>query len=205
MTDTQSFEKILTNHYLPLLSQHGDSFESVNWGSQKSQYLRFKVLLGGFDTSESNSPSLLDVGCGVGHLLNYITENNLSFSYSGIDAIANMVEQAKASHRQQSSNFRNANLSQISDERFDYVVASGIFYVGCDEKRMQQEISTMFSLCKKGIAFNSLSTWANHKDESEYYADPAKTLDFCHSLTRKCVLRHDYMTHDFSIHLFRED
>lgn len=202
--EAEKLEVLLAEHYMPLLTKHGDSYGSVNWGSQKSQTTRFKVLVDSLPLSGSEIPSILDVGCGLGHLLSYILENDLPFSYFGIDAVSQMIEQAQIRHPQMKSKFQTAQLSKFESQQFDYVVASGIFYVACDKQRMEQDIASMFNLCKKAIAFNSLSSWATHKDQGEFYADPIKVLQFCRTLTPRCVLHHDYMGHDFTIHLFRE-
>jgi hypothetical protein len=61
----------------------------------------------------------------------------------------------------------------------------------------------MFELCRKGIAFNIMSTRADFMEEGEYYADPAKMLDFCLGISRKAALRHDYMPHDFTVYLYK--
>ncbi len=199
----QKLESVLAEHYTPLLSKHGNSYLSVDWGSKASQDLRFRILLEPF-VRNRKTYSILDVGCGLGHLYSFIQENELPLKYNGIDAIDAMVEEARKRHSEIKSAFEVSKLSDKKSEQFDIVVASGIFYVACDENRMQEEIRNMFDLCKYGIAFNSLSSWASEKEEEEFYADPAKVLEFCHSLTSKCIMRHDYMTHDFTVQLFTE-
>lgn len=201
--DSKKLETVLTEHFGPLLSKHGNSFQSVNWGSQAAQKLRFKILLEPF-AQEPEGTTLLDVGCGLGHLYSFLQEQNLKFRYYGIDAIEAMIQQAKEYHLEIASSFEAAELAQKENDKYDIVIASGIFFLACDETRMQNEITRLFSMCKRGVAFNSLSSWAGEKEPNEFYADPAKVLDFCRSLTPRCILRHDYMNHDFTVQLFRE-
>lgn len=198
-----SLTQQLTQHYVPLLEKHGSNHQAVNWGSPKSQRKRFEILLEPF-LQMKNSFSLLDVGCGLAHLFDYIKENNFKIDYTGVDAIPQMIELAKLNHPEISSCLYVSSVSDIKSEKFDVIVASGIFYIACDEERMQSEIHQLFNQCNIGLAFNSLSTWANKKEENEFYVDPVSFLSYCKSLTRRCILRHDYMSHDFTMHLFPE-
>lgn len=195
--------KQLTQHYVPLLEKHGSCHQALNWGSQKSQRKRFEILLEPF-LKMKDSFSLLDVGCGLAHLFDYIKENNFEIEYTGVDAIPQMIEQAKLNHPEIASSLFVSSVSDIKLEKFDVIVASGIFYIACDEERMRNEIQQLYNMCNIGLAFNSLSAWADQKEENELYVDPALLLNYCKSLTRRCILRHDYMCHDFTMHLFPE-
>jgi hypothetical protein len=86
---------------------------------------------------------------------------------------------------------------------YDYVFASGIFYRRQVEpwEFLQQAVTQMFACCRKGLAFNSLSTWFPEPEAGEFYADPVKTLEWCRSLTPRVALRHDYHPRDFTIYL----
>lgn len=204
MTDDKaSLRLALQDHYLPFIQKHGDSFQSVNWGSQESQNLRFEILLKPFVEKKhvGGKLSLLDVGCGLGHLFTHLQQRNLPFEYLGIDIIPDMVAQAKLRHPE--ANFEIATVSDIKNAKFDVVVASGIFYVAYDQKKMNLEIEQMFSLCNWGIAFNSLSKWAPSMEEPDFYADPQDVLSFCQTLSTCLSFKHDYMPHDFSVHLFK--
>lgn len=202
-SDSSKLKTILTDHFGPLLNKHGNSHQSVNWGSQASQNLRFKTLLEPF-LHEPDGTTLLDVGCGLGHLYSYIKEQNLNFEYHGIDAITAMIEKARENNPEIDSRFEVAELDKKEGEKFDIVIASGIFYLACDESRMQKEISRLFAMAKRGVAFNSLSSWASEKESHEFYADPASVINFCRTLTPLCILRHDYMPHDFTVQLFKQ-
>ncbi|MBP7860908.1 class I SAM-dependent methyltransferase [bacterium] len=201
--ESKIFQAILTEHFLPLIDKHGNTHEAVNWGSLNGQKLRFKVLLDPFLAAQQ-SFSLLDVGCGLGHMLDYIVERGINFNYHGIDVVDEMVEQARQHHPEKSMLFENTRIEDSRVEKHDIVIASGIFFLACDKKRMQDLITRLFSLCKVGIAFNSLSTKSTTKDPSEFYADPAEVLDFCLKITPRCILRHDYLPNDFTVHMFRE-
>ena len=95
----------------------------------------------------------------------------------------------------------------VSDKKtFDYIVSSGIFYLreNNPEDYMKKTVVTMFNYASKGIVFNNLSSWSEDRDTSEFYAEPSKVLNFCHELTSKVILRHDYHTADFTMYLYKD-
>ena len=53
------------------------------------------------------------------------------------------------------------------------------------------------------IALNFLSIFSDYFSPGEYYANPETILKIAFSLTSKVVLRHDYMSHDFTIYLYK--
>ena len=55
----------IRQHYLPLLQNYGSTFRAVDWGSSQGQNNRFQILL---EVGDLRNASILDVGCGVGHL-----------------------------------------------------------------------------------------------------------------------------------------
>ena len=65
-------------------------------------------------------------------------------------------------------------------------------------------LSQMYAICRKGIAFNIMSTKADFIEESEYYADPGIMLTFCLTLSKNVVLKHDYMPHDFTVYIYKD-
>lgn len=207
MTNNQTNEvkNKLAQHYIPLLNEHGNSFRSLNWGSEKSQRHRFEILLAPF-LDRMSEFSLLDVGCGLAHLYSHIKKEGLNIDYSGIDAVSEMIDSAKQQHPEIAPQLSVSSVLDIETKNFDVVVASGIFYVACSKERMLEEIDKLFSICTIGLAFNSLSSWSNEKEQNEFYADPISILDHCRkNFSTRCILRHDYMPHDFTIHLFREN
>ena len=187
-----------------LLEEYGQDPKSLNWGSEEKQFLRFKVLK---EIGLSEGDSVLDVGCGLGDFYGWLTNNNIQTNFTGVDITSNMIEHAKTVYP--NAKFECENVLEKKDDdawKHDYVFASGIF-----SKRpksgmefMEHAIDAMFSLAVKGVAFNSLSGWADTKEETEFHPDPLQTIEFCRKLTRKVVLRHDYHPGDFTIYMYRE-
>jgi hypothetical protein len=69
---------------------------------------------------------------------------------------------------------------------------------------MLTTIEKMFQLSKKGIAFNSLSTWSKKINKNEYYADPLELISAIKTkLSKKIIFRHDYLPNDFSLYVYK--
>lgn len=195
----QEYSERIRKHYLALLDRYGPTFRAVDWGSREGQATRFRVLL---EVEGIRDASILDVGCGIGHMVEHLVEIGFSGDYVGIDVLPEMI--ACARKRYPEWKFEEAN---ILDMRMtwntEYVVSSGIFTLS-SRSLMKRIVKAMFGVCRKAVAFNSLSTWAGCKEPGEFYADPLDTLEFCRTLTPWVVLRHDYIPHDFTIVMYKE-
>ena len=186
------------------LARFGGDVRAVDWGNIESQRLRFKVLA---EVGKLNNTSLLDVGCGMGDLYGWLKEENIATQYRGIDITPEMTTVAKK--RFPGGDFSVENMlesTQISGQRYDFIIASGIFYLrqNAPVEYLQTMVATMFKAARIAVAFNSLSTWFEPKDAGEFYADPLQTVQFCRTLTPWVCLRHDYHPRDFTVFLYRD-
>lgn len=184
--------------YLNSLRNNKDNHLSVNWGSKESQQKRFEIL---YDADKDfKNLHVLDVGCGLGHFADFLKDKDFQGIYEGADILPEMVEKAKK--RNPDFIFNNKNIFDFDNLSYDYVVMSGIFtFANFDI--LHKVIREVCRVCKKGVAFNSLSAWSPKKEEGEFYADPIRTLELCSQLTSKVVLRHDYLPHDFTIYMYK--
>ena len=187
-------------YFTNLVNKHQDSPKALNWGSTYSQEKRFEVLT---EINIEDGATLLDVGCGLGDLYKWLNKKGTRIKYTGIDITPTMIEKARANNGD--AEFRLADICNpdINIGRYDYVLASGIFYLLEDkpEVTMKNIIERLYDISLKGIAFNSLSSWSNIKQGNEFYADPLKTLEFCRTLSPFVTMRHDYHPADFTIYL----
>jgi len=143
---------------------------------------------------------------GLGDLWDYLSSKGIGVFYTGYDFTPAMVAEAKG--RFPSVPFEVRDILEEPDEhcRFDYVMASGIFYLRRDSpmQYLVETVRRMFGLCRIGVAFNSLSARASRRDPHEFHADPSRVLSSCLEITPRVVLRHDYLPNDFTVYLFRD-
>lgn len=200
--------KNLVSHYSSTFKKHGCSPRGVDWRDKNTAELRYQKMLELM--SKDHNPTVLDVGCGYGGFLDYTKSKNLKLSYSGIDPVEDMI--AMCSHKFPDSKFWCESLEDFKGEvQFDYVVCNGIFTQKLDasilemDAYMKKMLHKMFSLCKKGIAFNIMSTYANFYTSNLYYKNPLEILAFCLSeITRNIRLDHSYGMYEYTVYLYRE-
>lgn len=200
MSDISLYAKSLTEHYAPLIKQDANSFRAVDWGSKESQFKRFAVLC---EAGETREASILDVGCGVGHFVDYLTEAGHRGTYRGIDAVPDMIEAARGRHPGHQFELTVPQGAR-TDLRADYVFGSGIFAFA-DWDITRATISEMYALADRACGFNVLSSWAPDRFPGEYQYEPADVLAFCRTLTPWVVLRHDYLVHDATFYMYRRE
>ncbi|PKR84633.1 class I SAM-dependent methyltransferase [Heyndrickxia camelliae] len=186
-----------------------DSYKDVQWGSTESQKIRFQYICKLFEKDQSNDITLLDVGCGLGHLYDFILEKNYNnIRYSGLDIQKDFIEFAKKKHPE--GNFMNKSLFELdADKHYDYLVASGTFSVTVPNENMkiflEESVEKMFALCNKGIAFNLLTTRmpSEYIGTTETHFNPVEILDMCFKLTNRINLYHSYKPNDFTILMYK--
>ena len=181
----------LENYYLALFERFGDSHESVQYSSKDSQVRRYETLIEIGDLTDCAS---LDFGCGIGHFLEFLkTQNKKITSYSGIDIVPEMLVLAK-------KKFPDANFflpSELSNLSFDYGFVSGTFNDKIKQNRnfWQESVIDLFSKCKRGIAFNMMSTYVDFQNKDLFYESPEYVFKFIkNNLTPYVTLRHDFET-----------
>lgn len=194
-------EQKTARNFNELFEKHGGTYRALDWGSRESQELRFRILAG---IGDLEGASILDVGCGLGHFYEWLTAQGLKFSYTGIDIADQLLQKAKNTHPDARFLVGSpSDMTLLAGETFDYVFASGIFstYTSDSMTWMRMSIQRMWNWSRRGVAFNSLSTWAPETDSCEFYADPLEVVGTCKSLTPWISVRHDYHPRDFSVYL----
>lgn len=181
-----------------------DTVKRIGWGSRLTQSTRFDVF-----TSIGNleNKQILDVGAGVGDFYDYLKKKGISVHYTGYDLIADNCRAAEKKYGKDL--FFNKDVLDTNEENvFDYVFASGIFFLPANdwEESVNNILRRMFALCKIGMAANFLSIYSPKKKPTSFYVDPGKIIEMCSQMTKVFNLRHDYAPsmNDFTLLAYRE-
>lgn len=200
-----ALERPVVEHYERKLAAHGPTARGMDWRDEASQELRFEMLC---SVCSLAGKSVHEVGAGAGHLLDFLRARAIAADYSGSDLSRVMVETARARHP--GVRFAHRDVLASPGERFDVVLASGIFHVklanGDEEWRafIEQGVRQMYESCRVAISFNLMTHRVDYRSDALYYANPGEILEFCtRNLSRFVALRHDYGLHEFTVHVYR--
>lgn len=187
--------------YNKMIKRHGTDVKSLGYKSQLSQRKRFNILCG---IADLEGRSILDVGCGMGDLYAYLKERFHSFEYKGVDISKGMIAGAKKKYPD--AQFEVGDALQLKGKKYDYVLGTGVdgFFTGHNMEVTRQLIGRMYGMCRIGTAISMLSAYSQRPDPISWYAPPEEIFTWCMGITRRVILRHDYMPHDFAVYLYRE-
>ena len=199
-------KRAVVAHYESRLREHGPTARGMDWRDERSQALRFAMLVDGLELA---GRSLHDVGCGSGELYAFLRERGLDVDYRGSDLSEAMILAARARHP--GVTFEHADLLHDELAPSDVLVTSGLFHVKLAASEadwgafVRDMVRRMFALCRHAIAFNLMSDQVDFRVPELAYTSPAETLAFCQrELSRQVRLRHDYPLHEYTVHVHRE-
>lgn len=192
----------LVRHYGERYEQYGADVRSVDWGSRESQEKRFAAFV---DVGSVQGVSILDIGCGLGDFPAYLQQRGISADYTGYDVTPRMIEHCRNRFPDQHFEQGDPIADPPQGASFDYVMASGIFSVHRSEPEayLYYAIDQMYRLCRVGVAFNTLSTFAATQTPGEFHADPSEVLERCLRICPRVTLRHDYLPQDFTVYMYK--
>lgn len=198
----------MIEYYDGVLAERGHRPEGVDWKSQDAQEEAFAV----FAQTIGPNDSVLDVGCGLGHLGKFLGRLGHRGRYTGIDISQRMIEAGR--ERNPELDLRVVDLlasdCPIESQSYDVVVACGVFTEHFDipyaefEDFVRLLVTRMYDVCRRQAAFNMLTDAVDFRVDRLHYASPVSYLDFGRSLARWVTLRHDYPAYFFTVQLHRE-
>jgi len=199
----------IAEHYKKCFEDHGDNHLGVDWPKYGDTLTRYKVMLDLIN--ENNKVSLLDFGCGLGHLYKFILnekkENEIV--YSGLDINEKFYDHCIKKYPEVNFFLKDIN---INDEipNFDYIVCNGTF----TEKRdlsyeemfdfMSNTLKTLWLKTNKGIAFNVMSKLVDwERDDLFHVSMDELGLFLKNNLSRNFVIRNDYKLYEYTIYVYK--
>ncbi|KNY29627.1 class I SAM-dependent methyltransferase [Pseudobacteroides cellulosolvens] len=194
--------EMIKQYYEPNLGKGLPDFKVLGWESREAQYMRFEMF---GKNIEIENKKLLDVGCGLGNLIEYLSEKGVSFDYTGVDISQKMIDYAK----KRNPTFRFLCLDIFNDNTFsphdfDIVYTSGIFNLnlGNNNEFVEIALKRLFYLARSVVAFNLLHHKSPDKDDRYFYFSPEEIVETIKHF--KCDLSdiqviEGYLKNDFMI------
>lgn len=195
----------IKNLYKKSFQEFGDSHKSVLWpkGRQADRFkalTQFVSLSGGF--------SVLDFGCGLAHLKEYLDSKYENVNYTGVDMVEDFIDHNKKKFPL--ATFLSPEEFFEQTKEYDYIFCSGTFnikYTADYETHKSQifkTISTLFKRTKQYISVDFMTDRVDFQQESAFHANPEQTMAyFLDNLSRRISLNHSYLPYEFCISIFK--
>lgn len=193
--------------YEDRLARFGYSPQTLGWGKHGRQAVRFDAL--GAGALAEPGRSVLDVGCGFADLYDYLRGRGWQGDYCGVDIVPGLLEMARVRHP--GLDLREADITARDPGLpvSDYVIASGVFnarlHTGDNRRFTELALRRMFGLARAAVCVDFLSTYVDFQHPDAWHTDPAWALDFARQLSRRVMLRHDYMPYEFALIIYCDD
>lgn len=212
-SDVRANYRAIVDHYESCLRQHGDSHMGVDWPKLEDVPKRYKVMLEVMRQPDrtGGAPTLLDFGCGAGHLLEYMrAEGFAHVEYSGLDLSQAFVDLSRAKYPERVFHCVDVLVAPDSIPNHDYVVMNGV----CTEKLgnsfddmlsyVERLLSVLFSKTRVGIAVNFMSKHVDWERQDLFHL-PFDVLAelLTRKLTRNYVFRSDYGLYEYTAYIYR--
>jgi len=199
----------IVDHYEACLERHGDSHLGVDWPRQADAETRYRVMLGVVRQPLTEQATLLDLGCGAGHLYEYLLRQPVAnLSYMGLDLSPKFVALCQQKHP--GVPFVCADVLEQDVPVSDYAVMNGVF----TEKReltfdqmfdyLKRMLHRTFAAARVGLAFNVMSKQVDWERDDLFHLPLDLLAGFLtRELSRNFVIRNDYGLYEFTTYLFK--
>jgi SAM-dependent methyltransferase len=204
---TNSFDEI-KEAYASNFKLHGVSSSAMLMpkGRHEARYAVVAEYL-----KQLSIPSLLDYGCGLGFLYEFLIHEKLEIDYFGVDMTEGFIESCRARFPAP-ARFEVIDPKGEITEHFDVVYASGVFNLKTADSSseslsyVRERLQKLYSITKKVMFVDFLSPDVDFKQDKSQHIDYRLVLDWLvPSNTRRWVLRHDYLPYEYAIVLFKDD
>jgi SAM-dependent methyltransferase len=201
--------EILRAHYERCFEQHGTTPSGVDWPDALDLEARFATQLDVLQSVPTSvgRPSLLDLGCGPGLLLDYMAASGrqVMLDYRGVDISESMISAAKARWPGHAFEVRDIVANPLPDASVDVAILNGVLTErrGIARERMvdmARELATAaFKAVRHGIAFNAMSRHVDWEREDLFHWGFDEVAAFLkRDVTRHVRFRADYGLYEFT-------
>ena len=170
---------------------------AVGWlDGRTNQAKRFQILL---DIGVQRGDSVLDVGCGSGHIIDHLKIIGLKIHYTGIDTNKASIEKAQQVYSKET--FIHRTLADMN-ETYDWGLASGVFNYEFPKFEMFKTVKKLLSQVNKGVAFNLLNSSRERSSNSYEVYQPEEIFSTFNRRGALCTIVQDYgIEDDFTVYI----
>lgn len=203
--DRESYLK----RYDQRLEIYGYDPRALGWGGGKErQRLRFRKLFEISRFIDEKITSVLDVGCGFGDFYEFMALDYNEVSYHGLDINENLLNIASEKYPRE-GRFTLGTLSECKSKisRPDVVIESGMFNAKLEHESqieyVKNSVREMYEFCKFGVAADFMTDRVDWVADGAFHLKPDLALEIGFGITKKVILRHDYLPYEYCIYLLK--
>jgi SAM-dependent methyltransferase len=210
MPQTADYSEIVT-HYEACLARFGDSHRGVDWPNEIDAKTRYRVMREVIRPASETPVTLLDFGCGAGHLLEHLrAEQRSNIHYIGLDMSPKFVDLCR--DKFPGTEFLCGDILQgdVEIPQVDYIVMNGVF----TEKRslqfeemfdyFREVLRRVYPLARRGLAFNVMSKHVDWERDDLFHLPFDLLAGFLRSeISRHFQLRADYGLYEYTAYVYR--
>jgi len=207
----------IIKHYESCFYRYGDTAKGVDWTQESQVDTRYKTMLEVINFREKtfevkDKISLLDYGCGLSHLYEYIQRNNIdNIDYTGLELSKLFYDESRKKYPANKYLLGDILVDDdIISNSYDYIVMNGVFTekvnLSYDEmfKYFASMISKVYSHCNKGLAFNVMSKQVDWEKEFLFHVPLNDMADYLtHNVGRDFIIRNDYGLYEYTVYVYR--
>ena len=203
-----SFENI-KKQYKTEFDKHGDSPKSILTPNGRNAN-RYSVISDYVDFQKELE--ILDYGCGLGYLYEYLKLRYSNLNYHGYDIMPDFISNCKNKFEDNNSRFSLVQPEKKIEKKFDVVVASGVFNLKSSESKAESmeyafsKIKELYECSKQLFIVDFPSQYVDFKHPEAQHFNINEVTDFCiNNLSRKFIIRHDKLPYEFTLVVWRND
>ena len=204
---TDKFEEI-KEEYTTKFLEHGVSSSAMLMPKGRHE-ARFSIVAEYL--SELSNPTLLDYGCGLGFLNDYLIENKIGVKYLGVDMTESFIDSC-IERTGDATKFKRIHPMDELQDTFDVVFASGVFNLQTSQSESESlsyahdRIEHLYRITNKVLVVDFLSPDVDFRQNQSQHVDYRLLLEwFIPKQTRRWILRHDYLPYEYALVLFKLD
>ncbi len=185
--------------------QFGDSSAALLTPKGRHE-IRFRPVLEVLNARPNSS--VLDYGCGLGFLYDFLCENNLMLDYTGVDMTSSFIESCQK-RIGGDAKFRVIEPSERLQESFDVVVCSGVFnLVTSDDAAeslhyVRSRLSELLRATRHALVCDFLSPFVDFQQPTAQHVSIETVTTWLVDMGfRRFQIRHDLLPYEYTIVVF---
>lgn len=183
--------------------EFGRQIKTVGWGCEKDQKLRFEVLFRGLNPK---GKTILDVGCGLGDLVDFLEEKtDGDFQYIGIDIAEKLISDAILTYGKSGREFYTGDIFAVPLPRIDISILSGALSLKIDgmQQYAHETMKKMFEISQEAACLNFLSKYVDFEIEKNQHYQPEEVFSWAKEFSKRVNLINDYPLYEFTIQMLK--